>query len=646
MARGKSKRSGRSARPGAEHVSLTWPGRDAASPSTMVATPEDLVTIERVEPGWGQDPKGQGHLPLRPADGQWRNKLVRGDNLLAMQALMPELEGKLRLVYVDPPFATGLSYYTLASVGDAQLERRAYRDQQTGGLVGYLEQMEPRLRAIHQLLADDGALFLHCDWRANSALRMLLDEIFGPECFRNEIVWRRAPNLGRQAASKQLGRVIDTIYVYTKSAGADFPGPVPRRRALVPTDRKGKPKGAKWDEERELYFTTAPRGDYTDKSIAELRKQGRVYESSTGTVYIKYFLTKGDDGRWYKEQPVDALWDDFEVRPLRHRPKAEDMGYDTQKPEGLLERIVSWASAPGDLVADFFGGSGTTAAVAERLGRRWISTDIGQAAIAIQRRRMLDLRKDGGEAAEPFDVCSVERVQRRLWAAALADVTGPEPVGGASPVEPDAAQVLELFGAQPVERRYGVSGDTRVVVAPVDGPVAEPFLDRACAEARKAGHPRVVVLGFEWSSGDAAALRSRLSSRHGVTLTLRTIPSEVVRGKPRGKLRFPERPEVEVELVPRQDARRLSVQLTELRCSTATIDGSPDWRDLVDAWMVDWDASGPFEPTWRSYRTPQAPELTFETPAHDFSSREVTAVRVRVLTVFGDEVERQLRVEV
>ena len=172
MARGKSKRSGRGARPGAEHVRLTWPDR---TPPTLAddATADDLLTVERVEPAWGEDPKGQGHLPLRPAEGQWRNKLIRGDNLLAMQALLSELEGKLRLVYIDPPYATGLSYYTLASIGDAQLERRAYRDQQAGGLVGYLEQMQPRLLAIHRLLADDGALFLHCDWRANSALRLL-----------------------------------------------------------------------------------------------------------------------------------------------------------------------------------------------------------------------------------------------------------------------------------------------------------------------------------------------------------------------------------------------------------------------------------------------------------------------------------------
>src|SRR5690606_15971617 len=131
--------------------------------------------------------------------------------------------------YIDPPYATGLSYYTQTDVGDGRtLARRAYRDQTADGMVGYLEAMQARLAAIHEILADDGKLFLHCDWRANSMLRLVLDEIFGPECFRNEIVWRRAPNLGRQAASKQLGRVFDTIFVYSKTPAAPFPGPVPR----------------------------------------------------------------------------------------------------------------------------------------------------------------------------------------------------------------------------------------------------------------------------------------------------------------------------------------------------------------------------------------------------------------------------------
>jgi hypothetical protein len=233
------------------------------------------------------------------------------------------------------------------------------------------------------------------------------------------------------------------------------------------------------------------------------------------------------------------------------------------------------------------------------------------------------------------------RAERRRWAAGLASESE-EPK-----VEPDAAIVLELFGAQPVEQRYGVRGDTRVVVAPAEGPVTEVYIDAACAAATAAGHRRVCILGWEWSSSDAAILRSRLADKHEVELSLRTIPVEAMRGKPgRGKLSFLERPEVELELVPRDDARRLSLRLTDLRCSSPLAEGDEaSWSDLVDAWMVDWDGEGEFEPSWRSYRTRDARDLALETPVHDFSSRDVTMVRVRVLTVFGDEIERQLRVE-
>jgi len=327
----------------------------------------------------------------RHGDDASENMLVHGDNLDAMRAWLATLEGKIDLVAVDPPFATNLRYFAQTDVGDERVVRDAYLDRGGSGMPEYLSAMRPRLELIRRLLAPDGKLFLHCDWRANALLRVLMDEIFGPECFRNEIVWRRAPNLGRQAASKQLGRVVDSIFVYSRSPGALFRGEAPRRSTPVELDRNGKPRGARWDDLAQAYFTTAPRGDYTDKSIAELRRQNRVYDSSAGTVYIKYFLKKDATGRWVKEQPVDTLWDDHDVRPLRHRPKAEEMGYDTQKPEGLLERIIAWATRPGDLVMDVYAGSGTTLAVAEKMGRRWLGCDVGAASIGIVRRRLLAL---------------------------------------------------------------------------------------------------------------------------------------------------------------------------------------------------------------------------------------------------------------
>lgn len=588
----------------------------------------DLRVVERVDPRRLRGSQDE-LAPLAPPEDAWRDLLLYGDNGLAMQTLLERVRGQIDLIYIDPPYATGLSYFSQTDRSGASLERRAYRDTLSGGMAGYADAMYERFGLMRELLADTGKIFVHCDWRASAVLRLLLDEVFGAECHRNEIIWRRAPNLGRQAASKQLGRVFDSILVYSKSEGALFTGPVPKRRTAAPLDGKGKPKGARWDEERSLYFTTAPRGDYTDKSIAKLREEGRIYDSSAGKVYIKYFLTKGDDGVWYKEQPVDALWDDYEVRPLRHRPKSEAMGYDTQKPEGLLERIIAWATTPGDVVADFFCGSGTTAAVAHAMGRRFIACDRQRTAIEITRRRLL------GRGAS-FDVCSLLRGERRRWAERE---------------EHDAGLVLEAFGADFVSGRWGNKDGARVFVGPSTEAMTESAIAAACHEA---GGGAVEVLAWEWSAHDPALLRRRMKTEHGVDLVMRTIPLDLLR-EPHAELRFLERPEIELEMVRDETngaGSRLSVRITDVRCPDTTRlredksnRGDKDhktplgWSDYIDTWRVDFEGSSEtFAPTWQAARV--GSRLTLATPAHPITP--AAQVKIKVFTVFGDEVDRTL----
>jgi len=321
-------------------------------------------------------------------------RLIHGDNLGVLQQLVNNHPQSVACVYIDPPFGIGTVFRTSHASGTRDTKTSdpiAYRDQWSGGIEGYLSFMHPRLLLLRELLTPDGVIFVHCDWRASAHLRILMGEVFGPENFRNEILWRRAPNLGKQAASNQLGRTFESILLFSRNPGKPLRGQHPEITTPYPLTRAGHPKGCFFDEQRGCWYTTAPRGDYTDESIARLESEGRIHRSSSGTVYIKYFLEQAADGCWVKRQRVDTLWDDSAVRPLRHRPKAEDMGYDTQKPEGLLERIVSWATVPGDTVLDAFNGSGTTITVASKLGRNAIGIDVGSASVSITRRRLREL---------------------------------------------------------------------------------------------------------------------------------------------------------------------------------------------------------------------------------------------------------------
>ncbi|HEX2837155.1 MAG TPA: site-specific DNA-methyltransferase [Phycisphaerales bacterium] len=345
-------------------VSLQWPGksRGDASVSTIALRPWERF----------------GPQPV--------NRLYHADNADVLRALRADRTRPM-LIFIDPPYAMQAVHGVRVEGG---IDAVAYADAWSE--VGYCQFMYERLALMHDVLDEAGFLFVHCDWRASAWLRVMLDELFGRGCFRNEIVWRRAPNLGRQARGNQLGRCVDSILVFSKSPGSPFRGEAPMKSTPVPLTRTGTPRGARWDEARQAWFTLAPRGDYTDASMRELERQGRAHTSPSGTRYVKYFLRTAPDGEIYKDAPLDTLWDDDGVLPLRHASKRElAIRYVTQKPESLLDRIIRWATRPGDLVADFFTGSGTTLAVAEKLGRPWLGADRGDLAIHTIRKRLLAL---------------------------------------------------------------------------------------------------------------------------------------------------------------------------------------------------------------------------------------------------------------
>lgn len=350
---------------------LAWEGKEEALDALRLPIPP-LELEETCAPAASEGPAAHPH------------RIVRGDALDTARALGREgLEGQVDLVYLDPPYGSGVDYRheeRLEGRATGRVARAtAYRDRWTDGTASYLDMLLPRLAAMRKLLKPSGSIWIQVDWRASYLVRALCNEVFGSDQFLNEIVWRRAPNLGRQARSGQFGRTLDTIVVYGKSS----------KTRLLPPDRLVPipARAAKLDHASQRWFTLAPRGDYTDQSIARLTSENRVYLSASGNVSIKYWLERDDAGALCKRQPVDALW--IDIPPLRHVGRSERTGYPTQKPIRLLERVIAAGSPLGGLVVDLFAGSGTTGAAAARLGRRFILGDQSPVAIATTRSRLL-----------------------------------------------------------------------------------------------------------------------------------------------------------------------------------------------------------------------------------------------------------------
>ncbi|MBI5488932.1 MAG: site-specific DNA-methyltransferase [Deltaproteobacteria bacterium] len=420
------------------------------------------------------------------------------------------------LVYVDPPFASGARYVfptTVAGPGGAAItiERPAFADPLRGGPEDYLAEFAPRLEAACRALRPGGSLYVHLDWRVAAHVRVHLDRTLGFAALRNEIVWRRNPPLGRKARAGQFGRVTDTILFYI------VPGAEPIFHAQT-TARAPAPGSYRLDPATGKAFRTAPRGDYTDASIARLEREGRVHRTRSGQVRIRYDLepagadTPGD-GRWVERVPVDSLW--LDIPDAMHVPPSERTGYATQKPEALLERILSASSDPGALVFDPMCGSGTTLAVAARLGRRAIGADrsplavhtafarLARAGFPVRVDRLDESTSLDAGASSPPDGDSpghggvLEVVAERDGTVKL---TGYRP--GAIPDWPGAAEATETAQASrglALLEGWGIDPEG-LAAAPVlscwfaRGAGGRVPLDAALPRAARSGAPRVFAL--------------------------------------------------------------------------------------------------------------------------------------------------------
>lgn len=335
--------------------------------------------------------------------GAGPNMLVLGDNLPALKSLIEmKKDGDIknadgspgaRLIYIDPPFSTNLTFRTKG-------RQKAYEDKIIGA--DFIEFLRKRLVLLRGLLSDNGSIYVHLDWKKAHYVKAVMDEVFGEENFLNDIIWSYGGR-GAKAVAGQFSRNHDIILWYRKGPGHVFNQLFVEKRV-----RKGE-CGFKQDPDGR-WFKTSPRGDYTDKSVEALEKEGRVYRTRSGNVRIKYFLR--EEGGWLIEDKlVGDVWDD--IPDAMHLSETEKTGYPTQKPENLLARIILASSNPGDLVIDAFSGSGTTLVAAEKLGRSWMGIDCGKLAVETAEKRLLEikngkdlsyLKKRYSKDARPFRV--------------------------------------------------------------------------------------------------------------------------------------------------------------------------------------------------------------------------------------------------
>ena len=613
---------------------LYWPGK--RTEVERVALPFQVVETVNVSRATREEAPLFAAIQGQEAEG-WRNKLIWGENKYIMASLLDQgFAGKINLIYIDPPFATGADFSIKMKVGDEQwtkeasvIEEKAYRDTWGKGMDSYLQMMYDRLVLMRELLADDGSIYVHLDYRVSHYVKLIMDEVFAKENLRNEVIWhyRRWT-----AVSNRYQALHDTLLFYTK--GYDY------------------------------YFEPPyePYGDWIKNDYKYVDEQGRRWRWHTvkGKRYKVYLE---DEERGVK---VGDVWQ----IPYIVSTAKERVGFPTQKPVTLLERIMKASSNEGDLVADFFCGSGTTGAVAEKLGRQWIMADLSRFAIQVTRKRLLDIPD-----CKPFEILNLGKYERQYW---QMHVNGQ----GAKQDEVLTRYldfIVQLYRGEHVTgfaHLHGRKAGRMVHVGGVDAPVTLSEINDALDECAANRFRGLDVLGWEWEMGlhDLVTVEGR---KRGVDLRLLTIPREVMdpRAVEAGDIEFYELAYLDVTL----ERRGSEAQVVLKNFIIPNEDLVPDevrekikrWSDYVDFWGVDWDFQGDtFHNQWQSYRTRQHPALRLDSDWHTLRpfgraqgrlgsvqacdrpgkyqvpALSVAEVMVKVIDIFGNDTTKLLQLVV
>lgn len=582
---------------------------------------------------------------------EWKNILIWGDNKLVMSSLLKQgWAGKINLIYIDPPFFTGADFTVRTTVGDEQIEKepsiieeRAYKDTWSGGIASYLKYMYERLVLMRELLADNGSIYIHLDWHVGHYVKVMMDEIFGYENFRNEIVWCYRT---MQTAKTTWSRKHDVILFYSKTKYFGF-----NLDDVLETYPEEYAKRFKYEDEQGRKFMIRGKGGPFGVGQGDLSLEDeKKYPEFTYRQYMK----KG------------SIPKDWWVIDMLNSNDLERVAFDTQKPEALLKRVILASSNPGDIVADFFCGSGTTLAVAEKLGRRWIGADLSKYAIQVTRKRLLDihnskdLQKENSEKynkpARPFELWNIGNYETVYWRERQDEYL---------------SFMLKLYQAQPLNGfRYihGRKGERAVHVGPLNAPVTMEEIEKLIIECRANDFNKADVLGWEWNY-EVNELAKELARKNGVILRLIQIPAvneikaslvgfdlqllkvpdQVVEKELAKYVKFPEVAYIELET--KIKGKKVSLKIADFQIpptpELAEISSKlKDSRELIDYWAIDWDYRGDtFHNQWQSFRTKKIPRVDYEAE-HEYPESGEYQIMVKVIDVFGNDTNKIIEIRI
>jgi DNA modification methylase len=645
-----------------EDVFLFWNGRK--EDVTNIALP--FHSIEHIDEPRKEKDKEQTSLFETDYRGRqlkgWTNKLIWGDNKLILSSLANgairdeiEKEGGLKLIYIDPPFAVGSNFSFEVKIGEESVEKKqsiieeiAYRDTWGKGISSYLSMMYERLKLMYNLLSPDGGMYVHIDYRVDSYLRIMLDDIFGSECLQNQIAYGyRSQGVGK----KRWARKHDTILYYTK-----------------------KQEGF----------------------IFNIMQERLIYEKQFFGVQVD------ENGKFYTDVYLRDIWDHDDTRPLISGA-SEYVNYPTQKSERLLERIIKASSNEGDLIADFFCGSGTTATVAEKLGRKWITTDLGRFSVHTARKRLIGVQRElqtSGKDFRAFELLNLGKYERQFF---MDDLTN-----GKRKAKEDLYidLILEAYKAKRIDGHATLHGNKAgrfINVGPLDVPVTQSRLMDIFEECRQKLYTQVDVLGFEFEMGLTPQFIQELKEK-GVSVTLKYIPKDVFdkRAVEKGQVKF-----FDVAYLNTKEkvkGKSITIELTDfvthytqddieelqqsMRAGSKVVieDGqifkiekdkngiitrtvlTKNWFDWIDYWAIDfdylsrkeiikikkedgtieeqWTGNYLFENEWQSFRTKKTPIFEFTSIAHEYKISGKYKVMVKVVDILGIDTSKIIEIDI